>query len=195
MTHKLGIFAAVVVATLALSVASAYASTTYDVGMGNTNIKIGTATYTRTLQGDGSETLGVSIDVTGSGRHLTAVHVCVAATAFTSRTSPGQCAFGFDPVSGTTFSRSLDLGTSHVGSPVCIQNHVGVAADTDATVVDTAYAAWHSGSPFYGTFCLTPAGTDQPIGAYGAIALTGLIGVGFAVLLVTGRRRSGVRAG
>jgi len=190
MKKKFLLFVAVASIGVVSVITPAFAATTVDIGQGNVGTKIGTASYTRTLQGDGSKVIGVSIDITGSGEHLTKVHVCTAAEPFTKRIPPGQCQFVFDGVTGTTFTRDLNIGSGYVGKQVCLQNHVDVALDADATVTNTGYAAWVAGSPFYGSVCLDPTGTQVPVGTWGALGLSAVVAVALGALFVVSRRSS-----
>ncbi|MFO1536685.1 MAG: hypothetical protein ACKOVH_02510, partial [Actinomycetota bacterium] len=148
MTRRAGVRRLMaLVATLAgvvLLAAPALAATTVPIRIGNTGETIGTATFTRTLQGDGTERIAMTLDVTGSGRTLDEVHVCVGADPFTGRIPPERCRFGVTGLSGTTFTRDLDLGTEYVGRRVCLQPHLEVLS-TDGRSTDTGYAGWVSG--------------------------------------------------
>ena len=178
----------VVLAVAALLAAPALAATTVPIQIGSTGETIGSATFTRTLQGDGTEVIAMTLDVTGSGRTLEEVHVCVGGTPFTGRIAPGQCRFGFSGLSGTVFTRNLDLGTEFVGKRVCLQPHMEVVA-TAGGASDTGYAGWVAGKPFFGSLCLEPGGTEVPLGAAGVLGLSAALAAGLGVV-VLGRRAS-----
>jgi hypothetical protein len=177
---------AVAVAVAALSAAPALAAVTVPIQIGSKGETVGTATFTRTLQGDGTEVIAMALDVTGSGRTLEEVHVCVGGTPFTDRVPPGKCRFGFSGLSGTVFTRNLDLGTGYVGKPVCLQPHMAVVATTGGAS-DTGYAGWAAGRPFFGSLCLEPGGTEVPLGAAGVLGLSAALAAGLGVVAL-GRR-------
>lgn len=186
---------ALAVAALAVTAtaAPAVAATGFDIREGNTGVDIGDAMVTRTLQGDGTETIQVDLDVTGSGEQLSDVHVCVDDAPFTSRISPGLCDFGFEPLSGTTFSETVNIGPGYVGQPVCLQIHMQVVSDTDETMTNTAYVNWQEGQPFFGSLCLDPDGTEVPVGTWGALGLAGVLALALGAVVVKGRRSPAAR--
>ncbi|MFM8304421.1 MAG: hypothetical protein ACKOA9_09015 [Actinomycetota bacterium] len=192
MTRRAGVRRLMaLVATLAgvvLLAAPALAATTVPIRIGNTGETIGTATFTRTLQGDGTERIAMTLDVTGSGRTLDVVNVCVGGDPFTGRIPPGRCRFGVTGLSGTTFTRDLDLGTEYVGRRVCLQPHLEVLS-TDGRSTDTGYAGWVSGKPFFGSLCFESVGTEVPLGATGVLGLSALLATGLGVVAL-GRRRT-----
>ena len=186
-THHLLALLAITVVTLLAVAAPAVAAASVPIQIGSTGQTIGSATFTRTQQSDGTESIAMSLDVTGSGTTLDEVHVCVGTTPFTDRIPPGQCRFGFTGLSGTTFTRTLDLGRDHVGRPVCLQAHLAVHR-ADGVTTDTGYAGWIAGKPFFGSLCLEPGGTSVPVGAVGLLGLSGLLAAGIGTVALVRRR-------
>jgi hypothetical protein len=172
---------------VAATAAPAVAAIGFEIREGNNGDKIGDATVTRTLQGDGTETIQLDMDITGSGEQFTDAHVCVGGSEFTSRITPGLCDFGFEPLSGTTFSETMNIGSGYVGQQVCLQIHSAVVSDLDPLITNTAYVNWQDGQPFFGSLCLDPDGSEVPVGTWGALGLAGVLAAALGVVLVKGR--------
>src|SRR5687768_13444539 len=68
---------------------------TSTIQAGQAAVTVGDATFTRTMDGNGEETLTVDINVPGG---ITADHLCLSDAAFTSRQPPGSCAYAHDPL-------------------------------------------------------------------------------------------------
>jgi hypothetical protein len=154
------------------------------IGQGSTGTDVGDATLTRTLNGNGTETLTVDLAVPGGD--ISEVLVCVSTTAWTSRASGSDCQFIVEHLSGTTFHRDFDLAKTYVGSTIYVQVHVVNGSDT-------AFACWHAGSAgksnsFYGN-CEVPTGdTPVPVGAIGVVGLSGGLAIVFAGVQLSRRR-------
>lgn len=128
--------------------------------------KVGDATFTRTRSAHG-QTLTIRLSVPGG---ISQSHVCISDHAFTSRIPPGQCPYS-QGETGSAATYTIDLG-SRTGT-VYVQAHV-------ITKGETAYAGWErgSGGPFYGNVAVADPsgdGTPVPVGAVGALALSGLL--------------------
>jgi len=178
-------FGAIVLGTTAATASDPSVNTT--IGQGNNGDNIGDATLTRSLLSNGTETIHIELTLTTPGAEFGQVHVCVSDTDFTSRIPPGQCEFGFENLSGTTFNETVNIGDSFVGKEVCLQIQADVLYQQDGqTVQQTAFVNWHDGSPFYGNICLPSVETQVPVGAVGAVGLAGVTGVG---LVARQRRR------
>jgi MYXO-CTERM domain-containing protein len=152
---------------------------TSPISAGNNADKIGTATFTRTLNSDGTTTVTVVGQVSDGIKES---HLCYSDTGpFTSRVSAGQCPVG-QGNTGTSVSYTVNFPASDASKPLYFQFHV-------VSKGNTAYAGWHSGSPFYGNVQVDPAeaGTPVPVGTVGGIGLAAVAGV---ALLVGLRRRS-----
>ena len=155
--------------------ASAAGSITVDVLAGNTAAKVGTATFTRSLQSNGSETLTVHFAVPGG---IEASHVCLQAQPFSGRVSPGQCPYT-QGATGTSADYTIDLGRTYVGRDLFVQASV-------VTNNTTAFAGWLDGSPFYGNVRLAADAATVPVGALGGLALALILAVALGTRL---RRR------
>jgi hypothetical protein len=136
---------------------------------------VGFGSFTRTRY-ESSQKLKVTLYVE---RGISDSHVCVGAKPFTSRVPPGQCRHASDTPS-TTHTHYVDLADA--AGPVYVQAHVATSDD------QTAYAGWQSGNPFYGNLEIPDPGdgTPVPIGAIGALLLSGLVAGG---LVLRGARR------
>jgi hypothetical protein len=154
------------------------------IGQGSTGTNVGDATLTRTLNGDGTETLTVDLGVPGGD--IKEVLVCVSTTPWTSRASGSDCQFIYENLSGTTFHRDISLAKTYVGDTMYVQVHVVNGSDT-------AFACWHAPSgtksnSFYGN-CEVPTGeTPVPVGAIGVVGLTGGLAIVFAGVQLSRRR-------
>lgn len=157
-------------------------TTTVDikVSTGNKAEVVGTATFTRSINADGTETLTIDLSVPGG---IDESHVCLSGEPFTSRVAAGSCAYA-QGSTGTTARYVIPLGTTYVGDPLYAQVHV-VTGD------NTAFAGWQDGNPFYGNVRIEAVIGTNPVPAVnliGGVTLTLLLSVGLAIGLV--RRRS-----
>ena len=191
---RLFVMSGIVLVVLTLSAATLGGSAFADdptvnvtIGQGTNGDPVGTGTLTRSLLGDGTETIDISLVLTAPGASFGQVHVCVSDSPFTSRIPPGQCEFGFENLSGTTFDELINIGTSHVGEDVCLQIHSLVVYEGERET-QTAYADWKDGDPFYGSVCIPAASVPVPIGAIGAVGVAGFAGVALAVRQLRRRR-------
>lgn len=152
------------------SAAQADGPTTVDatIGQGSNGVTIGDASIVRTLFFEGNETLTVDLEVPGGD--VGEVHVCVGTSPFTSRIPPGRCQYNFTGLSGPAFHAVIDLGTSYVGQMLYLQIHLDLGDET-------AYACWRAGSPFYGNCEIDSTDTPIPVGAIGALGLSGGLGL------------------
>jgi hypothetical protein len=154
------------------------------IGEGATGTNVGNATLTRTLNGDGSETLTVDLGVPSGD--IKEVLVCVSTTPWTSRASGSDCQYIVEHLSGTTFHDDFDLAKTYVGATIYVQVHVVNGSDT-------AFACWHAGAAgksnsFYGN-CEVPTGdTPVPVGTLGVVGLSGGLAVVFAGVQLSRRR-------
>jgi hypothetical protein len=140
---------------------------------GNDHQTVGDATFTRTDNGDGTETLTVDISVPGG---ITEDHLCLSTSAYTSRQSPGSCAYGHENLGGVTSDQYVvNLGSDYVGQTIYAQLHV-------VTQGATAYAGWQDGNPFYGNVAIDAS----PEGVPAAPLLGQVAPFGLAVLFLAG---------
>jgi MYXO-CTERM domain-containing protein len=161
------------------SATTATRTVTSPIKTGSDAKTVGTATFTRTLNNDGTTTVTV-VGQVGDG--IKESHLCYSDTGpFTSRVSPGSCPLGQGDT-GTSVTYSVSFPASDASKPLYFQFHL-------VSKGNTAYAGWHSGSPFYGNVQVDPAeaGTPVPVGTVGGIGLAAVAGV---ALLVGLRRRS-----
>ncbi len=94
----------------------------------------GSATITR-IDGATTDTLIVTLTTVEQFREA---HLCVSTTAYTSRTSPGQCQYSLG--AGTTGQLTIQIDAD---DPVYLQIHAVVGGET-------GYVGWEEGNPFYG---------------------------------------------
>jgi hypothetical protein len=189
MIRRLSILLCAVIAPLAFVVPSASADpspVTSPIGAGNNNQNVGSATFTRSADNSGNETLTVDISVPGG---IAEDHLCLSTTAFTSRVSPGQCAYAHQNLGGATSDQYVvDLGTTYFGQTLYAQLHVATSNGA------TAYAGWQPGSPFYGNVAIDAVAKGVPA----APLLGGFMPLGLAVLFIGGiglvvwRRRNSI---
>ena len=152
---------------------------------GSTGTTVGDAVFTRTTNGDGSETLTVDLSVPGG---ITADHLCIRDTAFTEREAPGSCSHTHDDLNGVQNDQFVvDLGTAYVGMVVYAQLHV-------VTEGQTAYAGWQDGQPFFGNLAIDPVGPGvSAVPLLGSLAPIGMVAVflvGIAAVVVRRSRRA-----
>jgi hypothetical protein len=189
MIRRLSILLCAVIAPLAFVVPSASADpspVTSPIGAGNNNQNVGSATFTRSADNSGNETLTVDISVPGG---IAEDHLCLSTTAFTSRVSPCQCAYAHQNLGGATSDQYVvDLGTTYFGQTLYAQLHVATSNGA------TAYAGWQPGSPFYGNVAIDAVAKGVPA----APLLGGFMPLGLAVLFIGGiglvvwRRRNSI---
>lgn len=177
MLRRLLIVAAGLVASIAVGLQPASADqspVTSPIQAGNNAQTIGSATFTRTADSSGNETLTVDLSVQGG---IAEDHLCLSDTAYTSRVSPGQCAYAHQGLNGaTTDEFVVDLGSTYFGKTVYAQLHV---ATTDG---QTAYAGWQAGNPFYGNVAIDAVAEGVP----SAPLLGSWLPVGLAALFFGG---------
>jgi hypothetical protein len=154
---------------------------TSDIRAGNNAQQIGTAVVTREDGADRrkiDEVLTVHLDVSET---IDESHVCLSSSPFTARVAPGSCPFRHGS-SGTNDRYEIDLGDTYAGETLFAQVHVASAGET-------AYVAWHAGTPFYGNLEVPDpaAETSVPTGAFGGLGLAALLGGGLVLL---NRRRA-----
>ena len=119
---------------------------TTSIQAGNDHTTVGSATFTRELNTDGTEVLDVKISVPSG---MTADMLCLSHTAFTDRVTPATCPdqtnFEQHPAlnGATTDEYTVDVGTGYIGQSIFAQLHVN-------TQGATAFAGWQPGNPFYG---------------------------------------------
>lgn len=172
-------------AVLALSLLSsaAYAQTggiTVDLRAGNNATAVGTATFTRTTNATGEETLTVDLSVPAG---IDESHVCLSAEPFSSRQPPGSCPYA-QGATGTTARFVIPLGRTYVGEPM----HVQASVVTDDS---TAFAGWRDGNPFFGSVRIEAViGTVEAAAGnvIGVVALGSLLSV--SLLVAVARRRA-----
>jgi hypothetical protein len=141
--------------TFAATSASADPSpVTSDIKAGNDHQTIGSATFTRTADNDGNETLTVDLS-TSVG--MADDHLCLSDSAYTERVSPGQCPYAHTGLGGATTDQFVvDLGTTYLGKTIYAQLHV---ATSDGR---TAFAGWTDGNPFYGNVAIDAVAEGVP---------------------------------
>jgi len=158
---------------------------TSPIEAGNTHTVVGSATFTRTENGDGTETLTVDISVPGG---ITEDHLCLSDTAFTSRVPPGQCAYSHSNLNGATTDQFVvNVGSTYLGETIYAQLHV-------VTQGETAYAGWQDGTPFYGNVAIDPVAPGVPaaplLGAWMPVGLAGLFIAGMGAVVLLRRRQA-----
>jgi hypothetical protein len=182
--RRLICFVALVLGAAAFVAGPAVATTatrtvTSPIASGSDDQNIGTATFTRTLNDDGTTTVKVVGQVSDG---ISESHLCYSDTGpFTSRISPGQCPLS-QGSTGTSVTYTVNFPTSDASKALYFQFHL-------VSKGNTAYAGWHSGKPFYGNVQVDPAeaGTSVPVGTVGGIGIAAIAGV---ALLVGLRRRT-----
>ena len=187
MIRRLSVLLCGLVVPMALAVPAAVADTspvTSTIGAGNNNQPVGSATFTRSADNSGNETLTVDISVPGG---IAEDHLCISDTAYTARVSPGQCAYAHQGLGGaTTDHYVVTLGQTYFGKTIYAQLHIATSNG------DTAYAGWQPGSPFYGNVAIDAVAQGVPsaplLGSWAPIGLVILFVAGIA--LVLRRRRS-----
>ena len=170
------LLAGLVIAGITLLPAPAHAedtSTTVTSPMraGNDGHTVGSATFTRTRTAT-SQRLSVTITVDGG---INTSHLCLSDHAFTSKASPGQCPYSTGSAPQTV-TYDIDLGSAT--GTLYVQAHAFTAAG------ETAYAGWTAGKPAYGNLAIDDPGGDGtpvPIGAIGALLLSGTVAGGVAL--------------
>jgi hypothetical protein len=165
------------------SATSATRTVTSPIATGSKGDNIGTATFTRTLNSDGTTTVTIVGQVSDG---ISESHLCYSDTGpFTGRISPGQCPLG-QGSTGTSVTYTVNFATADASKALYFQFHL-------VSKGNTAYAGWQSGKPFYGNVEVDPAeaGTPVPVGTVGGIGMAAVAG---AALLV-GLRRRGAAAG
>ena len=185
MIRRLSVLLCGLVVPMALAMPAAVADTspvTSTIGAGNNNQPVGSATFTRSADNSGNETLTVDISVPGG---IAEDHLCISDTAYTSRVSPGQCAYAHQGLGGATTDHfSIALGQAYFGKTIYAQLHIATSHG------DTAYAGWQPGSPFYGNVAIDAVAQGVPsaplLGSWAPIGLVVLFVGGIALVL---RRR------
>jgi hypothetical protein len=188
MLRRLSVLAAGLFTVGALAVPAAQADpspVTSPIQAGNTATTVGSATFTRSADNTGHETLTVDLSVSPG---IDEDHLCLSDTAFTSRVPPGQCAYAHTNLGGATTDQFvIDLGTTYFGKTIYAQLHI---ATSDG---QTAYAGWQAGNPFYGNVAIDAVAEGVPT----APLLGSWLPLGLAVLFLGGigavvlrRRRS-----
>ena len=176
MIRRISVLAAGLIASVALAVPSASADqspVSSPIQAGNDHQTVGSATFTRSADDSGNETLTVDLSVPGG---ITEDHLCLSDTAYTERVSPGQCAYGHGSVGGATTDQFVvDLGSTYYGETIYAQLHV-------VTNGATAYAGWQPGSPFYGNVAIDAVAEGVP----SAPLLGSWLPVGLAVIFLGG---------
>ena len=149
---------------------------TVDVATGSDGIVVGTATFTRTIDGDGNEALQIALDVEGE---ISESAVCLSDQPFTSRVTRGKC-----PYQLANGSTSIDLGTAYAGETLYVQLSVVIGDET-------AFAGLVSARPPYGNVELSAAAAVPlpPIGL-GALGLPALVGAAVLLAQIRSRRRA-----
>jgi len=151
---------------------------------------VGTSTFTRTVNSDGTETLTVSLQVLGG---MTGDQLCLSPTAFTSRVNKAQCPAQFDQHSftptATTDTFTMNVGTDYLGKTIYAQLHVN-------TNGQTGFAGWTSdgSGSFYGNVAVDsspiPGAPTAPLlGSWAPFALAALFMLGGGFVLTWQRRR------
>lgn len=185
MIRRLSVLLCGLIVPMALAVPAAVADTspvTSTIGAGNNDQPVGSATFTRSADNSGNETLTVNISVPGG---IAEDHLCISGTAYTSRVSPGQCAYAHQGLGGATTDQFVvDLGQTYFGKTIYAQLHIATSNG------DTAYAGWQPGSPFYGNVAIDAVAQGVPsaplLGSWAPIGLVVLFVAGIALVL---RRR------
>ena len=185
MIRRLSVLLCGLVVPMALAMPAAVADTspvTSTIGAGNNDQPVGSATFTRSADNSGNETLTVDISVPGG---IAEDHLCISDTAYTSRVSPGQCAYAHQGLGGATTDQFVvDLGQTYFGKTIYAQLHIATSNG------DTAYAGWQPGSPFYGNVAIDAVAQGVPaaplLGSWAPIGLVVLFVGGIALVL---RRR------
>ena len=188
MLRRLSIFLCALAAPLALAMPAAVADqspVTSTIGAGNNNTPIGSATFTRTADNNGNETLTVDLSLSSGG--IAEDHLCLSDSAYTSRQAPGSCPYAHQGLNGATTDQFvIDLGQTYFGKTIYAQLHVATSNG------QTAYAGWHAGNPFYGNVAIDAVAQGVPsaplLGSWAPIGLVVLFIVG--VGLVVRRRHS-----
>ena len=144
--------AAMVVLVVGSSPASADGNPAVEqIKAGNDGQVVGTATFTRTNNPGDGETLTVSLTVPLG---MDEAHLCLSATPFTERVSPGSCEHKHEDLGGVPADEFVvDLGTTYEDEPVYAQLHVTTSSG------ETAYAGWvqaAGGGAFYGNVRVDP---------------------------------------
>ncbi len=177
MIRRLSVLAAGLIASVAFAVQPASADpspVTSPIQAGNDHQTIGSATFTRTADANGSETLTVDLNVSVG---IAEDQLCLSDTAYTSRVSPGRCAYAHPNMAGaTTDQYVVDLGTTYFGKTIYAQLHVATSNG------QTAYAGWTDGNPFYGNVAIDAVAEGVP----SAPLLGSWLPVGLAVLFLGG---------
>ncbi len=156
-------------------------STTVDVAAGADGVVVGTATFTRTSDADGNETLDIELAVEGG---ISESAVCLSDEPFTSRLPRGRCPYRLG-ADGATYS--IDLGTAYAGETTYVQVSV-------ATGDETAFAGLVSANPPYGNVELAAtAAVPLPPTALGGLALPALLGATVLLGQVARRRARPLR--
>ena len=153
---------------------------TSDISAGSDAVVVGQATFTRTLNDDGTTTVQVVGNVPGGIKES---ELCYTdAGPYTSRVSPGQCQLS-QGKTGTSVTYTVGFPASDASKSLYFQFHIDNG--------DTAFAGWHDGNPFYGNVEVQPAesGTSVPVGTVGGLGLAGVMGIGLVLAL---RRRTSV---
>lgn len=160
------------------------ATTTVDVKAGKEAQTVGTATFTRTADEGGSETLTVDLSVAGG---IEESHVCISDEPYSSRMAAGSCPYA-QGSTGTTARFVIPLGTSRVGDPIYTQTSV-VTGD------ETAFAGWVDGEPFFGNVRIEAVIAGSTVPAGNLIGLVGLsVLLGLVLVFRLTRRQSAARA-
>ena len=148
--------------------AAADTTVTADVRATQSGTSVGTATFTRTAEADGTETLLIQASTNGD---ITASHVCLSDTPFTSRVSAGSCPYQ-QGATGSSVSYQIDLGSAYAGQRLYVQFHLDVSGET-------AFAGWQDGNPFYGNVEVPAVSNPAavPAGSVGALGLAALLGL------------------
>jgi hypothetical protein len=158
-----------------------HASTlTCAIKSGNDGQFVGQATFTRSVNADGTISVAVHGDVPDG---ISESHLCDQDTGpYTSRVSPGQCQLN-QGSTGTTVDYRVTFPATDADKPVYFQFHL-------VTKGNTAFAGWRNdASPFYGNAEVDPAAaTSVPVGTIGSVGLAGALGLGLAITI--GRRRA-----
>ena len=135
---------------------------------------VGFGGFTRTRY-ESSQKLKVNVFVE---KGMVESNICLSDRPFTRRVAPGACQHD-NQTPSQTHTYTIDLAEAE--GPVYVQAHVVTSED------ETAFAGWQAGaagSPFYGNLEIAdPAGegTPVPIGAVGALLLTGAVAGGLAL--------------
>lgn len=109
-----------------------------DIRVGNSGTLGGTATFTRTLRGDGTEVLVARAHVL---RTSVKSSMCLSHDAFIHRRSWDTCPQKIEQTSDVSYTQ--DLGTDYLGSVVHIQFRVRMPEFPDKPDLANGYAGWH----------------------------------------------------